>query len=89
MVKLGGRLLEGLLGIDAGHRGPRVGCGNGHQAQFVSYRAKTIDTVAVAPSHAAPGLLPLRRRAAAGTVPHATPNSASRRASLSPGLRQR
>ena len=46
MVKLGGRLLEGLLGIDAGHRGPRVGCGNGHQAQLVSYRAKTIDTVA-------------------------------------------
>jgi hypothetical protein len=45
MVKLGGRLLEGLLGIDAGHRGSRAGCGNGHQAQFVSYRAKTIDTV--------------------------------------------
>jgi hypothetical protein len=45
MVKLGGRLLEGLLGIDAGHRGPRTGCGNGHQAQLVSYRAKTIDTV--------------------------------------------
>ena len=45
MLKLGGRLLEGLLGIDAGHRGPRAGCGNGHQAQFISYRAKTIDTV--------------------------------------------
>ena len=45
MVKLGGRLLEGLLGLDAGHRGPRAGCGNRHQAQFVSYRAKTIDTV--------------------------------------------
>jgi hypothetical protein len=42
---LGGRLLEGLLGIDAGHRGPRPGCGNGHQAQFISYRPKTIDTV--------------------------------------------
>jgi len=45
MLTLGGRLLEGLLGIDAGHRGPRVGCGNGHDAEFISYRAKTIDTV--------------------------------------------
>jgi hypothetical protein len=45
MLKLGGRLLEGLLSLDAGHRGPRAGCGNGHQAEFVSYRAKTIDTV--------------------------------------------
>ena len=45
MLKPGGRLLEGLLGIDAGHRGPRAGCGNGHRAQFVSYRAKTLDTV--------------------------------------------
>jgi len=45
VLKLGGRLLEGLLGTDAGYRGPRAGCGNGHQAEFVSYRAKTIDTV--------------------------------------------
>ncbi len=45
MLKLGGRLLEDLLGIDAGHRGPRTGCGNGHQAEFVSYRDKAIDTV--------------------------------------------
>lgn len=45
MLRLGGRLLEGLLAADAGHRGPRVGCGAGHQAGFVSYRAKTIDTV--------------------------------------------
>jgi hypothetical protein len=45
MLRLGGRLLEGLLGIDAGHRGPRVDCGNGHQAEFVSYRDKAIDTV--------------------------------------------
>jgi hypothetical protein len=27
MLKLGGRLLEDLLGLDAGHRGPRMGCG--------------------------------------------------------------
>jgi hypothetical protein len=30
---------------DPGHRGPRVGCGAGHRAEFVSYREKTIDTV--------------------------------------------
>ena len=56
MLKLGGRLLEGLLGLDSGHRGPRTGCPDartghalacpdGHDAQFISYRAKTIDTV--------------------------------------------
>ncbi len=45
MLKLGGRLLEDLLGLDAGHRGPRIDCGAGHQAGFVSYRSKTIDTV--------------------------------------------
>jgi hypothetical protein len=45
MLRLGGRLLEDLLGIDGGHRGPRAGCGAGHQAQFVSCRHKTIDTV--------------------------------------------
>ena len=45
MAALGGRLLEGLLAADEGYRGPRVGCGTGHQAEFVSCRAKTIDTV--------------------------------------------
>jgi len=45
MVGLGGALLDGLLRLDPGHRGPRVDCGNGHQAEFVSYRGKTIDTV--------------------------------------------
>jgi hypothetical protein len=25
----------------AGHRGPRTGCGAAHQARFVSYQAKT------------------------------------------------
>jgi hypothetical protein len=45
MLSLGGRLLEGLLGLDAGHRGPRAACGHGHDATFVSYRGKTIDTV--------------------------------------------
>ena len=45
MLRLGGRLLEDLLGLDAGHRGPRVDCGAGHQAEFVAYRDKAIDTV--------------------------------------------
>jgi hypothetical protein len=38
-------VLEPLLAADGGYRGPRVPCGAGHQARFVSYRAKTIDTV--------------------------------------------
>ena len=38
-------MLEDLLAADAGYRGPRTGCATGHQAEFVSYRAKTIDTV--------------------------------------------
>jgi hypothetical protein len=45
MVRLGASLLEQLLAADAGYRGPRVACGAGHAAGFVSYRAKTIDTV--------------------------------------------
>jgi hypothetical protein len=45
MTQLGGSLLERLLAADDGHRGPRVDCGAGHTAEFVSYRDKTIDTV--------------------------------------------
>lgn len=45
MARLGAGLLEDLLAADTGHRGPRVNCGAGHQAGFVSYRAKIIDTV--------------------------------------------
>ncbi len=45
MIKLGGGLLEGLLGLDSGHRGARVGCPAGHLAEFSDYREKTIDTV--------------------------------------------
>ena len=44
-MKLGGGMLERLLAADAGHRGPRVDCGAGHQAQFACYRDKTVDTV--------------------------------------------
>jgi hypothetical protein len=45
MARLGGGLLEDLLAADTGYRGPRVNCGAGHRAEFVSYRAKIIDTV--------------------------------------------
>jgi len=45
MVQVGGSLLAGLLGADAGYRGPRVACGAGHAAEFVSYRDKAFDTV--------------------------------------------
>ena len=37
--------LDGLLAADAGHCGPRVDCGAGQQAEFVSDRAKTITAV--------------------------------------------
>ena len=45
MSKLGASLLEDLLGLDRGHRGSRIDCGAGHQAEFVSYRDKHLDTV--------------------------------------------
>jgi hypothetical protein len=45
MLRLGGTVLGQLLSADRGYRGPRVPCGQGHQAKFVSYRDKTIDTV--------------------------------------------
>ena len=44
LVKLGGGMLEKLLAADRGYRGPRVDCGAGHQAEFVSYRDKAVDT---------------------------------------------
>ena len=45
LIRLGGGVLEGLLAADAGYRGPRTGCGAGHQARFDGYRDKTVDTV--------------------------------------------
>jgi hypothetical protein len=45
MTKLGAGLLEGLLRLDGGHRSPRVDCGAAHQAGFVGYRDKHLDTV--------------------------------------------
>ena len=45
MLKLGGGMLGQLLAADPGYRGLRVECGQGHGAEFVSYRDKTFDTV--------------------------------------------
>jgi hypothetical protein len=45
LLRLGGSMLEQLLAADRGHRGPRVPCGNGHEALFAGYRDKTFDTV--------------------------------------------
>jgi hypothetical protein len=45
MLKLGGGMLGKLLAADPGHRGPRVPCGQGHEAQFAAYRDKVTDTV--------------------------------------------
>ena len=45
MMKLGCGMLGQLLAADPGYRGPRVSCGHGHEAVFVSYRGKVIDTV--------------------------------------------
>jgi len=38
-------MLARLLAADPGYRGPRVACGQGHQAEFIAYRGKVIDTV--------------------------------------------
>ena len=45
MLRSAASLLEGLLAADPGYRGPRVSCGQGHEAEFVSYRSKFADTV--------------------------------------------
>jgi hypothetical protein len=45
LLRLGCGVLGQLLAADPGYRGPSVDCGNGHEAVFVSYRDKVIDTV--------------------------------------------
>lgn len=45
MLQAGCGILGQLLAADPGYRGPRADCGNGHQAGFVAYRDKVIDTV--------------------------------------------
>ena len=83
MARLGAGLLEDLLAADTGYRGPRVACGAGHQAEFVSYRTKTIDTVL--------GAVDVRRayyhcrQCGHGIVPRDAELGVGR-ASMSPGL---
>jgi hypothetical protein len=45
LLRLGGAMLGEVLSADPGYRGPRVGCGHGHEAVFTGYREKVIDTV--------------------------------------------
>ena len=45
MLQAGCGILGQLLAADPGFRGPRVRCGNGHEAEFIAYRDKVIDTV--------------------------------------------
>jgi hypothetical protein len=45
MLLAGCGMLEQLLAADPGYRGPRVPCGRGHEAEFIAYRGKVIDTV--------------------------------------------
>ncbi len=44
LLRLGASMLGEVLSADRGHRGPRVPCGNGHEAVFASYRDKSFDT---------------------------------------------
>ena len=45
LLRLGGSMLEQVLAADRGHRGPRVPCGQGHEAVFTGYRDKVTGTV--------------------------------------------
>ena len=45
MLRAGCGILGQLLAADPGFRGTRVRCGNGHEAEFIAYRDKVIDTV--------------------------------------------
>jgi hypothetical protein len=44
LLRLGGAMLGEVLSADRGRRGPRVPCGNGHEAVFTGYRDKAFDT---------------------------------------------
>lgn len=85
MMRLGASLLGRLLAADTGHRGQQIACGAGHQAEFVGYRDKNIDTVL--------GLVRLRRAyyhcaaCGRGIVPRDEDLGVAD-ASLSPGLRR-
>ena len=44
MLAAGRGMLGQLLAADPGYRGPRVPCGQGHEAVFAGYRDKAFDT---------------------------------------------
>lgn len=75
LLRLGGGMLGELLSADRGHRGPRIPCGNGHQAEFTGCRDKTFDTVLGRSPRPAPGTT---ARRASTASPRVTPSSASR-----------
>jgi hypothetical protein len=85
VMRLGSALLGRLLATDAGHRGPRIDCNEGHVAEFMGYRTKTIQTVL--------GAVELRRayyhctECGRGVVPRDEDLGVAG-ASLSPGLRK-
>ncbi|MHB1526416.1 MAG: hypothetical protein ACYCZN_09075 [Candidatus Dormibacteria bacterium] len=49
MLKLGSGLLERVLDLDPGHRGPEVTCGGGHRADFRGYRELGIQGSSLSP----------------------------------------
>ena len=73
MLRLGCGMLGELLAADRGYRGPRVACGNGHEAVFVSYRDKVHRHRARA-GHREAGLVSLRQVPARPGAPR-TPSS--------------
>ena len=58
MLAAGCGMLGRLLAADPGYRGPRAACGQGHEAEFVSYRGKVIDGAGAGDPH--PRLVSLR-----------------------------
>ena len=83
MLKLGAGVLGKLLGADPGYRGPRVDCGAGHQAQFVSCRDKSSTPCSARSPSAAPGIT--ARTASTGLAPRDAELGVTA-ASMSPGL---
>lgn len=81
MTALGARLLEQLLAGEAGHRGPRIACGAEHEAGFVAYRAKRLDTVL------GPIALRRRHRPVAVTRPAGDDRPRGRSRAVRPGRR--
>jgi hypothetical protein len=60
LLRLGGSMLGEVLAAGRGHRGPRVPCGQGHEAVFAGYRDKSFGTVLGQPGHRGARLVSLR-----------------------------